>query len=137
MLAILILVPKIEMHTQHAAIEFYKKCAKEKCYIETHGFKSYAYLFYSDRRQDDYINPDQVSFISKQLDQMEKEGHSRVKSYATSNQLWMEHGKIDRPAYIVIKTKDENELLKLTETTKLYQKNGFSFFLRRPPATDK
>lgn len=131
-LSILIIVPRIEKYTQHEAITFYKKCATEKCYVETHDFKSYAYLFYSNRKQNDYVNPDQVDYIDKQLDVMEKEGHSRIMSYATSNLMWMEYGKIDRPAYIVCKTKDENELAHLTEIHKLYQKNGFSFFVRTP-----
>lgn len=137
MLSILIIVPKIELYSQHAAIEFYKKCANEKCYVETHGFRSYAYLFYSNRKQSDYVNPDQVDYINKQQDLMETQGHSRIMSYSVSNLLWMELGKIDRPAYIVIKTKDEHELSKVPELSKLYQKNGFSFFRRMPLSTDK
>jgi 4-amino-4-deoxy-L-arabinose transferase-like glycosyltransferase len=136
-LSILVIVPKIEQYTQHAAIEFYKKCANEKCYVETHGFKSYAHLFYSNRKRNDYVNPDQVHYISKQQDLMETEGHSRITSFSVSNLLWMEHGKIDRPAYVVIKTKDEAELSKVPELSKLYQKNGFSFFRRMPLSTDK
>lgn len=136
-LFIAIIIPKIEGYTQHAAIEFYKERAKETCYVETHGFKSYAYLFYSNRLPGDYTNEKQKQFIHDQLDVMEKEGHSRITSFAISNQLWMEHGEIDRPVYIVIKTKDENELLKLPEFEKLYHKNGFSFFRRMPKPTDK
>lgn len=137
MLFISIIVPKIEQYTQHAAIEFYKERAKEHCYVETHGFKSYAYLFYSNRTKNDYVNEDQIRYIEAQLDVMEKEGHSRITSYATSNLFWMENGKIDRPAYIVIKTKDEKDLADVPGIRKLYQKNGFSFFLRLPPPTDK
>lgn len=128
MLFISIIVPKIEQYTQHAAIEFYKERAKEHCYVETHGFKSYAYLFYSNRTKNDYVNEDQIRYIEAQLDVMEKEGHSRITSYATSNLFWMENGKIDRPAYIVIKTKDEKDLADVPGIRKLYQKNGFSFF---------
>lgn len=137
MLSIRVIVPKIEQYTQHAAISFYKKCAKEKCYVETHNFKSYAYLFYSNRKQNDYKNPEQIKYINTQLDVMEKEGHSRIMSYATSNLMWMEYGKIDRPAYIVCKTKDESELAGLTQIHKLYQENGFSFYVRSPLPTDK
>jgi hypothetical protein len=137
MLSILVIVPKIEQYSQQAAIEFYKTCAKETCYVETHGFKSYAYLFYSDRKQSDYVNADQVAFINKQLDLMESEGYSRIMSFGVANQLWMEHGRLDRPAYIVVKTKDEQELSKLDQLRKLYQKNGFSFFVRTPLPTDK
>jgi hypothetical protein len=131
-LAIAAIIPKVELYSQHAAIEFYKACAGRECYVETHGFKSYAYLFYSQRKQSDYVNPDQVRFIEQQLDEMEKEGHSRLSSYPTSNLLWMEHGRIDRPAYIVVKTPSESELLRLQDMHKLYEKNGYSFFVRLP-----
>jgi hypothetical protein len=136
-LAIAVIIPKVELYSQHAAIEFYKTCAKHHCYVETHGFKSYAYLFYSNRTKNDYINPDQVAYIEEQLDVMEKEGHSRLSSYPTSNLLWMEHGKIDRPAYIVIKTKDEEDLYSNKEMLFLYRENGFSFFVRLPQAPAK
>ncbi|PBQ33623.1 glycosyl transferase [Sphingobacteriaceae bacterium] len=134
--SILILVPKIEQYSQHAAIEFYKNCAGKDADVETHNFKSYAYLFYSDRKPDDYSNPNQIKYIENQLDIMVKEGHSRIKSFATSNLMWMEYGIIKRPAYIVCKTKDESQMNALTQIHKLYSKNGFSFYMRIP-ATDK
>lgn len=131
-MAIAVIIPKVERYSQHSAIEFYKACSQQNCYVETHGFKSYAYLFYSNRKPGDYTNPDQVQFIERQLDLMVSEGHSRIKSYATSNMLWMENGKLDRPAYIVVKTKEEQELLKKQGMMKLYDENGFSFFVRMP-----
>lgn len=131
-LAIAVIIPKVEMYTQHAAIEFYKVCAKQHCYVETHRFKSYAYLFYSQRTENDYKNPDQVAYIERQLDEMEKEGHSRFTSFSTANLLWMEYGKIDRPAYIVVKSTQEAEVLERPDLIKLYEKNGFSFFVRMP-----
>jgi 4-amino-4-deoxy-L-arabinose transferase-like glycosyltransferase len=136
-LVIASIVPKIELYSQHAAIEFYKERAKEHCYVETHGFKSYAYLFYSNRKPQDYTNPDQIDFIKRQLDLMESEGHSRLSSYPTSNLFWMEFGKIDRPAYIVVKTPSEKEVASIQDFKKLYQKNGFSFFVRHPSDTAK
>ena len=61
-----------------------------------------------------------------------------MSSYATSNVLWMENGKIDRTAYIVIKTPDEKKLMQEhPDFTKLYQKNGFSFFARYPESPVK
>ena len=131
-LAIAVIIPKVELYTQHSAIEFYKACSKQKCYVETHGFKSYAYLFYSQRSKDDYNNPHQIEYINKQLDVMEKQGHSRFSSYPTSNVMWMEHGKIDRPAFIATKSTQAQDLLKNPEFSKLYSENGFSFFVRMP-----
>jgi len=136
-LTIASVVPKIELYTQHAAIEFYKEKANEHCYIETHGFKSYAYLFYSNRKPSDYTNPDQIEYIKNQLDVMEAQGLSRITSYATSNMLWMENGNVDRPVYIVVKTPHEATLTNPEVFAKLYQKNGFSFFVRYPKSSAK
>lgn len=130
--AIAAVIPKVEQYTQHAAIEFYKACSRYSCYVETHGFKSYAYLFYSQRTKNDYVNPDQVAYIERQLDAMEAEGHSRLTSYSTANVLWMENGKIDRPAFIAAKTKESGELLARSDIKLLYTSNGFSFFVRMP-----
>jgi 4-amino-4-deoxy-L-arabinose transferase-like glycosyltransferase len=130
-LAIIVIIPKIELYTQDATIEFYKKCAKQNCYVETRGFKSYAYLFYSNRQKEDYTNPDQIASIKIIRKYYEKKGFSPERSYALCNLIWMQTGKIDRPAYVVIKTKNEEELLSDTTQTKLYSKNGFSFFMRK------
>jgi len=133
-LIIATVVPKVELYTQHATIEFYRERAKEHCYVETHGFKSYAYLFYSARKPEDYKNPDQVRYINEILDLMESEGHSRFSSYSTANCFWIENGKIDRPGYIVTKTTDDQSTMFETGFKLLYEKNGFSFYRREPAA---
>jgi len=132
-LAIVVIIPKVELYTQHSAIEFYKSCAYQKCYVETHSFKSYAYLFYSNRQPDDYKNPDQLATIEKVLTEAEKSGHTRHSFFANANCYWMKKGKIDRPAYIVAKKHQENEMMAEGDFMKLYDKNGFSFFVRMPP----
>jgi hypothetical protein len=131
-LAIAVIIPKVELYSQHAAISFYKACAKQHCHVETHGFKSYAYLFYSNRKKEDFTNPYQLDYIAKQLDIMEGQGHSRLSSFATANLLWMEYGRIDRPAYFVAKITQEKEILVIPGITKLYDENGYSFFVRMP-----
>ncbi len=130
--AIILVIPKVEQYTQHAAIEFYKNCSTKKCYVETHRFKSYAYLFYSNRLPSDYTNPNQLKDIEEFLIGNEKLGHSRYSSFANANAEWMKNGKIDRPVYIVTKTQDEKEMFTNLTFKKLYSKNGFSFFERRP-----
>lgn len=131
-MAVAIIVPRIELYTQHAAVNFYRKKANETCYVETHRFKSYAQLFYTNRRPEDYNYPLQKKYIAEMLDQMVKEGNSRLTSYFTANLLWMEYGPIDRPAYIVAKTPDDEEVLKIPGMEKLYEENGYSFFKRKP-----
>lgn len=136
-LTINIIAPKAELYTQHAAIEFYKSCANRSCHLETHGFKSYAYLFYGNRRPEDYQGTEQKRYIEKQLDLMVSEGHSRIKSYATANQLWMEHGVVDRPAFIVARISDQERIMELTRMKKLYDMNGYVFFVKMPPGPAK
>ncbi len=68
---------------------------------------------------------------------MEAQGLSRITSYATSNMLWMENGNVDRPVYIVVKTPHEATLSNPEVFAKLYQKNGFSFFVRYPKSSAK
>ncbi len=131
-LAIILIIPKVEQYTQHAAIEFYKTCATKKCYVETHAFKSYAYLFYSNRLPSDYQNPNQLKDIKHYLDNHEKQGHSRYSGFTTANAEWMKYGAIDYPVYIVTKIQDEKAMFINLEFKKLYSKNGFSFFERKP-----
>lgn len=131
-MAVLVFIPKIEAYSQGAPVDFYKAKAKEHCYVETHGFKSYAYLFYSDRKPSDYVNPDQHQYIEERLTQMERQGYSRMKSYALANLFWMEYGIIDRPAYIVAKNTSLEELARVPGLKFLYEKNGFVFYVREP-----
>lgn len=134
---ILRIIPGAEQYVQAAPIAFYKACAVHDCNIETHAFKSYANLFYSQRKPHDYTNPHQAEFIEEQLDVMVSEGHSRLTSYSTANQLWMEHGIINKPTYIVVKVDNERALFQLPYFRKLYTQNGYTFFVRLPDKTAK
>ncbi|MEI8137071.1 MAG: hypothetical protein WCH21_07100, partial [Bacteroidota bacterium] len=136
-LTINVIVPKIELYTQHAAIEFYEACSKQDCYVETHGFKSYAYLFYSKRTPKDYENKNQQRIIEEILTDWEKDGSSRLSSFPAADLYWMEHCPIDKPAFIVAKFNSDAELLLNKDLTKLYSKNGFSFFVKMPDKTAK
>jgi len=136
-LAILVLVPKIEAYTQRASIDFYRSCSIHPNYIETRGFKSYAYLFYSNRKPGDYSNPEQVRYVEAQLDDMEKRGYQRLTSRALANLIWLENGKIDRPAFVVAKTIDDPVVMENKNLAKLYNKNGYSFYVRMPERSAK
>ncbi|MDP1800317.1 MAG: glycosyltransferase family 39 protein [Bacteroidota bacterium] len=131
-LTINVMVPKVEQYSQHAAIEFYKACAKHDCYIETHGFKSYAYLFYSNRTPKDYSNKEQIRITNDMQDIWEKQGTSRLVTFPMANLYWMEHYEVDKPAYIVTKIEYEAELRQNPELKELYSKNGFCFFVKMP-----
>ncbi len=130
-------MPKIEAYTQKASIGFYRSCSLQPGYIETRGFKSYAYLFYSNRQPSDYTNPDQLRFVEEKLSDMEKQGFQKLTSHALANLLWMEHGNIDRPAFFVVKSMDDPVVEMNKNLSKLYSKNGYSFFVRMPVAPAK
>ncbi len=111
-LSMVMLVPKVENISQNAAISFYKRHQGENAYFETLGFKSYAHLFYT-----------------------QKQPPRNKKSY---QQEWLLTGKIDKPAYFVMKnTKKDYYINKFEDLKILYEKNGFIFTVRYPENFDK
>lgn len=136
-LSIVLIVPRIEAYTQRASIDFYRERAGEECYLETRGFKSYASLFYSQRKPSDYNHPAQQAFVAAQLKELEKQGFNPLTNYSLANLIWLEQGNIDRPAYMVVKSIEEENVERNKKIVKLYSKNGYSFYLRRPEEAAK
>lgn len=100
------ITPQVEKYSQNAAIEFYKDKRSENCYIYP-IHKSYAHYFYSERQP--------------QNNNADKE--------------FLQRGTIDKPAYFVLKSQYSEEEDFLRETLnpeKLYEKNGFIFYVRKP-----
>lgn len=103
--ASLLIVPKAEQYTQRAAIDFYQSLKDKDCYVETIGFKSFAYLFYSDKKK-----PEKNESLDVQ---------------------WLLNGEIDKPAYFVSKNIKENQIREHhPQLQVLYRKNGFVFYVR-------
>lgn len=127
-----VLIPKVEQYSQHAAIEFYEAVADKNFYVETSGFKSYAYLFYSNKKPYQNLNPDGIKDVKHYLDDMEAAGHNRLTSFALAYTNWMQFGNIDRPAVFVCKVNNVETLLKNPLVKKLYAKNGYVFCVRMP-----
>lgn len=104
--ASLLIVPKAEQYTQRAAIDFYESLKDKDCYVETIDFKSYAYLFYSNKKKPD--NPESLKM------------------------KWLLKGAIDKPAYFVSKNIKEEQILHYNPQLEvLYRKNGFVFYQRK------
>lgn len=104
-MASLVVAPRIEKYSQGAAIEFYEYLQNKDCYIETLGFKSYAHLFYSHKKEPANKN-----------------------SYTLD---WLLAGEIDKPAYFVSKITSAEEIKKgHPDLKEIYRKNGFVFFVR-------
>ena len=105
-LGVFFVTPQIEKYSQNAAIEFYKSKQGEDCYIYP-IHKSYAHYFYSNRQP-------QNNNADKQF---------------------LQRGNIDKPAYFVLKSQRTEEADFIKETLnaeRLYEKNGFIFYVRRP-----
>ena len=100
-------INKIEGYAQAAAIEFYKQRAEEDCIIETFGFKSYAQLFYAQKRDNNYPNTQLSELV-------------RVPN-------------LNKPLYVVAKINSAETVRKSFPTLKLlYSKNGFLFYIHSP-----
>ena len=102
-----LLVPKIELISQAAAIRFYESKANEDAYVQPMYFKSYAHLFYAKKKQP--TNP--LSYDHE----------------------WLKTGKIDKPVYIIVKNTKKFEFEKYADIKLLYEENGFAFFKREIP----
>ncbi|HXB39945.1 MAG TPA: glycosyltransferase family 39 protein [Bacteroidia bacterium] len=126
------ITPKIEQYSQGPAIEFYENLRGNDCYVETINFKSYAYMFYTNR-QPAHNSSAMLNFIKQSEQQMTKEGHAAAFSFNLMSMNWMLNEKIDKPAYFVIKINEADEALKGKPALKeIYRKGGFAFLKREP-----
>ncbi len=106
-MAAVVVAPKVEPYSQGAAIEFYEYLQNKDCYVETMGFKSYANLFYSLKKEQANKNSYDLGYLLR--------------------------GDIDKPAYFVIKITDLADTKKdYPELKEIYRKNGFVFLMRLP-----
>lgn len=99
-------VGEVEKYSQAPAIDFYMERQGEDCYIYPME-KSYAHYFYSDRQPENRC----------------------------ADREWLATGDIDKPCYFVVKNdpKKIQELLDVVENeVKLYEENGFVFYVRYP-----
>ncbi|MBN2273883.1 MAG: glycosyltransferase family 39 protein [Bacteroidales bacterium] len=108
LLCIIFFTPRIERYSQHAAIEFFKSVSHEDAYVETLGYKSYAHLFYAQKKPSS--NP------------------------GARSKDWLLTGNIDKKVYLSMKTdKKDHYLSQFPELKFLYEKNGFVFCIREIP----
>ena len=108
------IVPKVAEYTQMAAVDFFKSKADEECYLMVEGYKSYAHYFYGQ------VKPFPYPEIPR-----DKRGD------------WLARGEIDKPVYLVTRidrATEEFENVWFVNFKKLYEKNGFVFYLRESPS---
>ena len=104
-LTLTLVINNIEAITQRAAIEFYETKVDCDCYVVSEEYKSYAQLFYTKIPPN--LNPKR---------------HSKE---------WLKTGNIDKDVYFVAKINGIQYLEKLEDVEFLYEKNGFTFWLRK------
>lgn len=106
-----LLLPKIEGYSQRSAIEFYQGIKGKDVYLQPMGFKSYAYLFYSEKMPQ--------------------------KDPRHGDETWLCTGDIDKPAFLISKIQQKEHYSQLyPELNIIGEKNGFVFYYR-PNRADK
>lgn len=112
-LTLIFFIKRIEGYSQRAAIDFFKEVSNETAYVMTHGYKSYADLFYSKKSMDN-----DPTFATRE----EKKN-------------WFLNGPIDKDVYIVTKINRTKELEALPDVEEIGRKNGFVFYKRAKKST--
>ncbi len=112
--------PKIEMYTQGSSIAYFQSFKGRDVYVQPIGFKSYANLFYA-QKEHAYTDSNYVTI---------KDPNSKEKQ-PVANEIWLVHGKIDKPAYFICKVMDTARLRALPQLEETGGGNGFVFFRRR------
>ncbi|MFN5459641.1 MAG: ArnT family glycosyltransferase [Bacteroidota bacterium] len=130
-----VIVPKVEKYSQGPQIEFYTQLRGKMCYAETVNYKSYANLFYSEKRPE--LNTiDLVNHVNEKI-QLAKKNNQEIFSFNLYATNYTRGEKIIYPAYFVVKTNHidvfKKECPKITE---LYRKGGY-VFLYRPSGSIK
>lgn len=127
-LVITIFTPRLERYSQGAMVDFFMDKSSEDCYTDVLGFKSYAQLFYGERKPGDNKNPVFVHWL--------KEEHPAEKYSAVDYRKyygeWLLNGNIDKPVYFVANARKAPQFQNLPQLSRLYDKNGFVFFKRVP-----
>jgi 4-amino-4-deoxy-L-arabinose transferase-like glycosyltransferase len=107
LVAMLLIVPRVEAYSQRAAIDFFSSVSEQDAYLETIGYKSYAHLFYG--RAKHHTNP------------------------LARDEKWLLTGPIDKTAYFSLKINKKDKFMQdYPDLELLYEKNGFVFFKRTP-----
>lgn len=94
-------INNIEHISQRAAIEFFESKAKEDCYVYPAGYKTYAHLWYGQRRPG-------LPIESRNLE-------------------WLLSEKADKPVYVIAKIHRLKDLAPYTNLKEIGRKNGFVF----------
>ena len=111
MLTLIFFIKRIEGYSQRAAIEFFESKKEEDCYVVSHGYKTYANLFYGEKQP-----------VEKEVAMNDKAAWKQ----------WCLTGPIDKDVYVITKIHRVPEIENIEGLTEVYNKNGFVVFKRSP-----
>lgn len=107
MLTLIFFIGRIEGYSQRAAISFFESKIGQDCYVVTHGYRSYAQLFYTRK--------------------------PRVTNEKSYDRDWLYTGDIDKDVFVVTKVQTAHELQQIPGMQEIGRENGFVFFRRLKP----
>ena len=130
------IVPKAEQMTQGSAIRFYESISKEKKYLTTVGYKSYAHYFYGEI--DELSSKDKLynekKRILKTVFNTTTLNDLTVAEKVTFNSRvvdWLVDGEVDRTVYFATKiNRPIKQLKKSSNLKKIKSAGGFVFYKR-------
>ncbi len=122
-------VGKIEQYTQSSAIHFFQYCADKGITVDTYGYKSYAALFYGQRKP---LSKKEQRSVNHYWKDLENAGYEKLSSYNLAYLNYLIYDSEKYPVGLVCKIQDEENVLKTGKFRKLYSKGGYVFFMKVP-----
>jgi 4-amino-4-deoxy-L-arabinose transferase-like glycosyltransferase len=116
---ILHFTPKVEAYSQKAAINYFKQFAGRDVYVQPLGYKSYANLFYTDKR------------ASRAAEYIHIRKDDKGRETPEANEHWLLYGKTDKPAFFICKIMDSSKFAAMPQLEMTGSGNGFVFFKKR------
>ncbi len=135
-IAILVFLPRIEFYSQQPMINFFEAHKNDDAYLSVYKFKSYAQLFYGERKESDIDNPRFINWLNKRrIDENETASWPDPDAYRNLFIWWMLTGDIDKPALFVVKTSSAEKIMKdMPHLIKTGAEGGYVFLRREPVA---
>ncbi len=133
-LAAVLLVPKIEKHTQGSAIQYFESLKGKDAYIFHVGYKSYAPYFYAQTQPlqlMDGLNILNLAFLKhrKQSSIYNLTENERAELDDLQKE-WLMNGNIDKPVYIIAKMNDQENIPECKNLIKIQERGGFAMYMR-------
>jgi hypothetical protein len=130
-LALFLIVPKVGLYSQDAAIRFWKSKKGQDVYVSTLEYKSYAHYFYAETQDGIPENRLFQQWRKENYKVYYKPNAPMSENEIQFQQQWILKGTIDKPAFFAVHNKRSKELLQFfPELQYVGTENGFVFLKR-------